>query len=100
MIIVYVTFPNKEEAEELVTKLVETKLIACATIFPVTAISGWGGKTESVPEFVAMLKTKESLRGEVEAFVSKNHSYQVPCILNWKAEANKKYNDWINEVTK
>ena len=100
MIMFYVTFPTKEEAEKLVNKLVEKELIACASIFPVTSVYKWEGKVENSSEFIAVLKTKKELEKEVREFIAKNHSYQVPCILNWEAKANDKYNDWINEVTK
>ncbi|GAG37193.1 unnamed protein product, partial [marine sediment metagenome] len=44
--------------------------------------------------------TKEENYNKVKEEVKKLHSYDVPCILKIKAEANEEYNDWINKETK
>ena len=100
MIIVYVTFPNKEEAVKLSNKLMEAKLIACVNIFPVDAASQWLCKGAWGPENVAIFKTKKQLVKKVEQFILANHPYQVPCIFSIDVpRVNEKYDKWVEDET-
>ncbi len=100
MILVYVTFPTKELAEKLSAQLIEKNLVASSNIFPMESMSAWGGKLGKYPEFVALFKTRKEMFEKVKKFVEENHPYKVPCIIGWDVHySNKKYNDWINEVT-
>lgn len=97
MIIVYITYPSKEEAENAAKYLLTKKLIACANIFPVTSFCNWKGKVAGEEEFVLLGKTKKENYKKIVEEVEKTHSYDVPCILRIPMEANKKYNSWLKK---
>lgn len=99
-IMLYITFPNKEEADKIIKHLLNKKLIACANTFPIKATSCWTGKIIECDEIISIIKTKKENEGLIEAEIKKMHSYKVPCIIKIKVEANKEYEDWINEATK
>jgi hypothetical protein len=56
-IIVIVTTASKLEAETIVQRLLEAKLIACANIVgPVHSRFCWAGKIDSAEEFLVLMK--------------------------------------------
>ena len=99
-IIIYVTFPNKEEAGSLSEHLVKKKLIACSNIFPMTSCFPWKGKIDNSNEYVSILKTKNENWERVKQEVQKLHSYDIPCIMKINIEANKEFEDWIQKEIK
>lgn len=99
-ILIYVTYPNIEEANKTISYLLEKKLIACANSFSIKAASHWTGKIVECDEIVSILKTKKGNWEKVESEVKKMHSYKVPCIIKLDVEANKEYESWIESETK
>ena len=100
MILIYITCPNKEEAEKIVKLLLKKKLIACANIFPIKSFYHWKGKIENDQEFVSILKTKEENWEKVKEEVKRVHSYDVPCIIKLNVEANEEFANWVNTECK
>ena len=98
-IIIYVTYPNMDEAKEAVFYLIEKKLIACANYFPIKAASNWTGKVVECEEVVAILKTKTENWQKVKSEVKKIHSYKVPCIMKLDVESNEEYDSWVKSET-
>ncbi len=98
-ILVYVTFPNIEEARSVSAQLLELKLIACANILqPIESMYSWKGKGQSSPEIPVIFKSLESYFSEIEKAILKYHSYTCPCILSLKASAvGESYLAWIKE---
>ena len=98
-IIVYITYPNIEEANKIISHLINKKLIACANIFPVKSSFIWKGKVDNSDEIVSIAKTKKENWEKIKAEVKKMHSYETPCILKIEAEANEDFEDWVNKET-
>ncbi len=96
---IYITFPNEEECKALSKKLMDKKLVACANIHPMDSLYFWKDEFHNDAEFVAILKTRTSLKNRVEEEVLKLHSYDLPCIISWEVSANKTYEDWIHKET-
>lgn len=96
-IIVYITHKNQEEAEKIVSHLLNKKLIACANIFPIKSSYWWKGKIENSDEVVSIAKTKKENWKKIKSEVKKIHSYEVPCIIKMDVEANEEFEKWINE---
>jgi len=96
MILIYVTYPNKEEAEKIVNHLLDKKLVACGNIFPIESFYLWEG-TENSNEFVSILKTSLDKWEGVKEEVKKIHSYDVPCIVKINVEGNGGFERWIEE---
>lgn len=99
MLIFYVTFPNESAARETAANLLQTRLIACANIFPVSANFCWNNAVCNENEWVALLKTRTVLEEQVEIALQKAHPYEIPCIIRWEARVNAAYETWINENT-
>ena len=98
-IIAYITNPNNETAEKIVSHLVENRIIACGNIFPIKSIYWWKGKVEKENEVVAIVKTTNEKWELLKEEVKKMHPYDVPCIVKIDAEANEEYEKWIEEET-
>lgn len=100
--VIYVTSPSAEVSAKLSTGLLESKLVACATVVPgVTSQYWWQGKIESATEQLLMLKTRSSLFPLVADYVKQNHPYETPEIVQLPIEqGNKPYLDWISVSTK
>jgi len=100
MIMVYVTCKDENEAKLIGETLVNRKMAACANFFPIKSIFRWKGEIAGDDEFVLLLKTNDSNYPNIKKEVKKLHSYEVPCILKIKAEANKEYSKWIDKELK
>jgi len=99
-ILIYVTYPNKEESDKAIKYLIENKLIACANSFPITATSNWTGKVVECGEFISIMKTRKENWEKVRDEIKKIHSYKVPCIMKIDVEANEDYEKWVDDETK
>ena len=97
MIVIYITHKNQEEAEKVVSHLLQKKLIACANFFPIKSMYWWKGNIENGNEIVSLLKTKDNLFEQIQQEVKQIHPYETPCILKIHASANEEYESWIDE---
>ena len=99
MLLIYTTHPSKAHAEKISKALLESRLIACANIFPIGSIYWGDEKIESNDEFVAILKTQESKADEVEKKIKELHDYKVPCIIRFSAQSNPEFETWCSQET-
>ena len=94
---VYVTAADAEEARRIGRALVDENLAACVNVLPGhTAIYRWEGRLEERAECAFLAKTTtgrfDALRGRVRAL----HSYTLPCIIAFAAEAgDNEFLDWV-----
>ncbi|MGJ8454343.1 divalent-cation tolerance protein CutA [Pseudothermotoga sp. U03pept] len=101
MIIVYSTFPSKEQALDVCRKLLEEKLIACFNVFPVNSGYWWQGKIAEDNEFSVILKTTKLKEKEVFQRIRELHPYFVPAIFSIEVrEVDKDYKQWLEETMK
>jgi periplasmic divalent cation tolerance protein len=99
MIFVYSTFSNKKETREIGEKLVKNKLAGCVNIFPIESIYSWQGKIAKDKEFAAVIKTRKKNFKKVEGFILKNHSADIPCIIEIPVgRASKEYLKWLRKT--
>jgi periplasmic divalent cation tolerance protein len=96
-IIIIVTTAGREEAETIVQRLLEAKLIACANIIgPVSSHFHWSGKMEKAEEYLILMKSRRDLFEKLSETVKALHSYEVPEILALPVvEGSKAYMDWL-----
>lgn len=99
-ILVYVTNPNKKEAEKIAQHLLNKRLVACANIFPINSMYWWKNKIEKSKEYVLILKTDKKKWEKIKGEIKRIHSYTVPCIIKINVDANKEYKNWLESVTK
>ena len=96
--IVIATYPNKEAAKKTAKLLVEERLAACVQLFPIESIYSWEGKIFDENELMLIIKTKTSMFGEVSAYIKKNHSYEVPEIIQIPiTNGLPEYLSWIDD---
>lgn len=98
--LIYVTFSSFEEAERIISVLLEKQLIACANTLPITSQYRWEGAVQSAAEQAAILKTTANLVTEVENAVAELHSYDVPCIVVLPTNASEPFAQWIANETR
>ena len=96
--VIYITAGNLEEARRIGKKLIEEHLAACVNIFPISSIYRWKDNIEESNEFGIVVKTKTEKVKEIEKRVKQLHSYEVPCVIEFKiGEGSAEYLKWIEE---
>jgi len=101
-IVVLVTTANKEEAERIVNRLLEDKLIACANILShVASMFMWAGKIERTEEYLVLMKSRGDLFESIAEAVKELHSYEVPEIIALEiANGSERYLNWLETSLK
>jgi periplasmic divalent cation tolerance protein len=101
IILIICTFPKKRDALKIAKFLIENKLCACINIFPCDSFFYWENKLNKEKEYIAFMKTRESLFEKVKEEIEKLHPYSVPEIISFKiSNSNEKYFKWVLEETK
>jgi len=101
-IAVLVTSVDKQQAENIVERLLEEKLIACANIVgPVNSRFCWEGKIEHAEEYLVLMKSRFDLFNEVANRVKQLHSYEVPEVIALPIVLGlKEYVNWLGSCLK
>jgi len=98
--LVITTCADKESAKMLARTLVEARLAACAQLLPIESVYTWKGEICEESETMLMLKTKTALYDKLAAMIRKNHTYEVPEIINLPITGGlPEYMKWIDEAT-
>ena len=98
--VVYITCKDAAEAKSIAKETIENRLAACGNIQQnVTSIFLWKGKVDEENEVTLLLKTRTALVNRIRTLVKKMHSYECPCIINYKIEGNPEFIRWIFENT-
>lgn len=94
---VYVTAADADEARRIGRALVEENLAACVNVLaPHTAIYRWQGKLEEGAECAFLAKTTAGRFDALRARIRALHSYDLPCIVAFPAEAgDPDFLDWV-----
>ncbi len=100
-IVIITTCASKEEAEELMQKLLKARLIACANIIPgVQSWFLWNGEITKENEVVVLMKSRKKYYPEIEEWIKTHHSYEVPEIIALPiVSASQDYLEWLHEET-
>ena len=101
-IIVFMTAPSPDKANEIAHALVNEKLAACATIIPrVQSLYWWEGKINRDEEVLIIAKSQHTLFPEIMQRVKSLHSYEVPEIISLPIiDGLPAYLDWLKNVIK
>jgi periplasmic divalent cation tolerance protein len=82
LLLVMTSLPDKEAAEALAKRLIETHLAACVQIQTgVQSIYRWEGRVCEEQEAVLVAKTTAEQWSAISAFIKQNHPYDVPEII-------------------
>lgn len=85
------------EAASLANQLVSEKLAACVSVLaPMTSRYWWHGRIEEVREVMLIVKTAGRLAAKVRQRIVELHSYEVPEVLEFHADAGlPAYLEWV-----
>jgi periplasmic divalent cation tolerance protein len=79
VVVLLVTAPSQDVAEQLVTTVVEERLAACGNIVPgMTSIYWWEGAVQRDAEVLVIFKTEQAVAPRLMARVEQLHPYDVP----------------------
>ena len=79
--IIITTYADKEAAKTTAKQLVEERLAACAQMFPIESVYLWQDKLCDDNEVMLFIKSKTALFDKIAATIRKNHTYDVPEII-------------------
>ncbi len=101
MIYIFWSCKDKPEAKKIVHKLLEERLIACASIFPeVESMYHWEGKIEESKEVKVILKTDPKHFDAIQQIIKTQGSYEVPEIVQIDVvRGNPNYVSWVVQET-
>jgi periplasmic divalent cation tolerance protein len=99
--VVYITCRDESEALQIGRAVVESRLAACANVFPaIKSVYWWEGALVEDKECVLVLKSRSGLMDALVAQVKELHSYSVPCVVSMPIlEGNPDYLSWISRET-
>lgn len=100
LILVYITYKDSKQAQQIGKHLMRKRLVACTNVFTqMHSQSFWppkSGKIENAQEVVLIAKTLQAKWNQVEKEVLAIHSYDTPCILAIPVtNVTKKYYAWL-----
>ncbi|USR92703.1 divalent-cation tolerance protein CutA [Phormidium yuhuli AB48] len=96
-LIVLVTATSAEEATTLARTLVEEKLAACVSRFPVQSTYTWEGNIEEDEEWQLVIKTHRRQFHPLQVRVQALHRYEVPEIIALPIDmGSAAYLNWIS----
>jgi periplasmic divalent cation tolerance protein len=96
--VLLMTAPSAQVAEEIVSSLVNERLIACGNITVPVSIYRWQGALERANEVLVIMKTLETAVAEVTRRIGELHPYEVPEVLSLQVSAgNQAYLSWVDE---
>lgn len=99
--IITATFPDKESAKHAARFLVEKQLAACVQLFPIESVFSWQGEICNESEVMLLIKSRTALFAEIVAAIKKNHTYEVPEIVQIPiVDGLTEYLRWIDDSTR
>lgn len=85
------------EARNIANALVSKGLAACVNMRPITSIYKWKGNVEEEGEVELSIKTIPEMLENIKKTIISMHSYELPALIWWPADAEDKYSQWITE---
>jgi len=100
-LIVFITVPDGDRADQLAEALVGERLAACVNIVgPIRSVYRWEGQTCRDDEVLLIVKTTRVRYAPLEARVLELHPYQTPEVIAVPIEAGAAaYRAWIRAET-
>ncbi|MDE1821773.1 MAG: divalent-cation tolerance protein CutA [Euryarchaeota archaeon] len=90
------TFPDGKSAAEASLRLVERKVVACATALPARSLYRWKGKVEESQEVLVLFKTSTKKVGALFRELARIHPYEVPEIVELETfRVHEPYLRWL-----
>jgi len=99
LIVIFCNTDSEKNAEEIASKLINEKLIACANMISGSkSIYEWQGKIEKREEITLIMKSFQSKFEEVEKAILEVHVDEVPEIIALESsKVHDKYLKWAED---
>lgn len=93
-------FDNLDEAKEVISKLLDKKLVASCQMVESNSKWNWKQEQEESKEYLVFMKTKKSLQEKIFNVIKEIHSYDCFefAVLDLTS-CNQDYLNWIEEET-
>lgn len=99
-ILIYCTFPSKEEAAKASWILLDEQLVAGANIFSLNSFFRWKGKIEERQESGVIYQAERRFFKRIEQRIKQLHSDSVPQIVMWRIkDGYPPFLKWILDET-
>ena len=93
-----VAFGNLEEANKVISKLLNEKLVASCQIVESSSKWNWHQKLEESKEYLVFMKTKKNLQEKIYNVIKEIHSYECFEFAVFNLDScNKDYLNWLEE---
>ncbi len=99
ILIMTTSLADQKQADNLARLLLEKRLIACAQVQEIKSHYHWQDKINCETEYRLTLKTRLGARQVLIDTIIKHHSYDLPQITCWQAEASDEYGQWVANET-
>ena len=98
--IAILTTCEPQDADPLITTLLQKRLIACGNIIPhVRSMYWWNGEIQREEESLILMETTQANKESALQALEECHPYEVPKILHWEPNGNVGYKQWLQSVT-
>lgn len=99
-ILVYCTFPSRDEAVRISRTLLEEQLVAGANMFGLDSLFRWQGKIEGRAETGVIYQAERRFFKRIEKRIKQLHSDTVPQIVMWRLkDGYPLFMKWIMDET-
>ncbi len=93
-----VAFSNLDEANKVISKLLEEKLVASCQMVESSSKWNWQHKIEESKEYLVFMKTKKEVQEKIYNVIKEIHSYDCFEMAVFDLNSyNKDYLNWIDE---
>jgi len=90
------TFSSKENATNVVSQLLNKKLISCAQIEgPIQSSFFWENNYNQISEWRVVLKFSEAKENELFEEIHAIHEYKTPQWVAWSVDSSSTYAEWV-----
>ena len=99
-IIVYSTFPSKEDATKTARTLLEEQLVAGANFIQAESLYRWQGKIEQRNEWAVFFQAEHRFFKRIERRIKQLHPDKVPQIVMWRIrDGYTPFLQWVLDET-
>ncbi len=93
-------FDNLDEAKQVISKLLDKKLVASCQMVESNSKWNWKQEQEESKEYLVFMKTKKSLQEKIFNVIKEVHSYDCFEFAIFELNScNQDYLNWIEEET-
>ncbi|VEP17751.1 Divalent-cation tolerance protein CutA [Hyella patelloides LEGE 07179] len=98
--VVLTTVSSEEQGKAIAKSLLNEKLAACISIFPLQSLYTWQGEMNQDREWQLIIKTRLDLLSELKTKIQSLHDYEVPEIIALPiVDGSKSYLQWLGSNT-